>query len=426
MADEPKCGQPSRGYLHVVVHGGSGLPAADWRLIKKPSSDPFCEVHFRGQMHRTATVQEELNPTWGDAFTFRVGTFLPSVVLALLGEEEPDGKGGDTLGQMLVRVFDEDKLTSHDLLGECTLNLERYIQNRNQWHEEKLTLEPPRGISTRGVIMLSVCWEPASWLTRYLLHMASAVCFATAFAVLLIAANCRWQPATLEMGAAKQPGVGATTLLASAVMFLAMALQFMLAHSNREVQLDDLAASLSASQRLNEALPALGSKKPGAGGKGSASAQPALLINARATKLMSYELSVSPTVDISLIYLPLMVVAWLLPAGGAALIALAFMLQLQDGMLCACAGEALALLALWSVATGYACAAFGHRRPRHNSAEIKRSWTRAYTQNRTGTASPTSSTCTEGPRQRRRDVFWRHMGETFGGLRERGPDQRPA
>jgi len=355
--------QPVRGFLHVVVHAASGLPAADFRLMKKASSDPFCELEFAGQHRLTRTIKESLDPVWEEMFSFKVGPYLPFAALSFL-----DGhKSVSRWDNLKIRVFDEDLITAHDLLGECFTRPEKLFTNPGVWHKEKLLLEPPPGISKRGSLIMYLCWEPGPLLPPYLLNVITVVCFASAAGLLLVSAGCRWQPGSFEMGAVKQPGVGVAVVLAAAVMLLSSVLHFIVAHLGCHADLDTLAANLAM-----EARPiGKGSLSAGAGMEKMPASKSVVSIHLKPTRLTEYELTVTPNVDFALLYLPLVVLDWLLPLAGSALILLAFVLQLQDFLLCFCAGEACGGAALCLSLMGFCCMVLAHKVPNLDAKTLR-------------------------------------------------------
>lgn len=339
--------QQRRGFLHVMVHAANGLPAADFKLIKKPSSDPFCILEFAGQHRMTRTIKEDLNPTWEEMFSFQVGPYLPLTALSFLGGQKPVSR----LENLKFRVFDEDQITAHDLLGECFARPEILLKTPRKWHKEQLLLEPPPGISKRGTLIIFLCWEPAPVLPAYLLNILAVICFASAAGLLLVSAGCRWQPGSLEMGAVKQPGVGVAAVVAATVMLLSAVLHFIVAHLGCGANLDTLAA-----KHAMEARPfGTGSSSAEVSTDDVCATQSVVSIRLKPTRLTEYELTVTPTVDFALLYLPLVVLDWLLPLAGTALVLLAFAMQLQGLNLSFCAGEVCGAAALCTGLTGAYC-----------------------------------------------------------------------
>ena len=49
----------------VIVHSGKGLPPADFAILSKPTSDPYCVVNFGNQSYRTVTIDKDLSTDFG-------------------------------------------------------------------------------------------------------------------------------------------------------------------------------------------------------------------------------------------------------------------------------------------------------------------------------------------------------------------------
>jgi len=410
-----------RGFLHVIVHSAWNLPASDVRIVRKPSSDPYCIISMNGRSKNTPTVYENLSPTWEHPLSFQMGSFLPQTLLVLLGARPNLDRGGSQASLVHIAVKDEDLLTEDDPLGDCWLDIAPIFEKPGEWIAQKVILRPPEGITKCGIVSVSLCYEPAPVLSPYLGRISATVCFAAAFACLTIAANSRWQPALTEAGAVKQPGVGVTLVLAAIVMLLATVLHFVLAHSGKSERLDSLAASHSAARGLAQALAHL----PCCNSAAALAAQeePVVRVQVRPTsfKLTSYEMTVTPLMDfLKVIHLPMIMLAGLMPFGGAALCLLAALLQMQDGMLSLQAGEMLATLSVLFISAGVALTVCADMQPRCQQEVMRRS-----VASRGADVAPNASvqglhtlsfsggTSQAVPiieeRERRRDVIWRKV-----------------
>eukprot|EP00930_Biecheleria_cincta_P048482 TRINITY_DN33778_c0_g1_i1.p1 TRINITY_DN33778_c0_g1~~TRINITY_DN33778_c0_g1_i1.p1 ORF type:complete len:599 (+),score=68.62 TRINITY_DN33778_c0_g1_i1:109-1905(+) len=95
------------GTLQVQVIEAKGLVAADFNLVGKNSSDPYCVLqvyhgHNNGPKVRTKTIKVTLEPRWNATFSFRISR--PNSVLRL-------------------EVWDADKLDKDDIIGILELPL---------------------------------------------------------------------------------------------------------------------------------------------------------------------------------------------------------------------------------------------------------------------------------------------------------------
>ena len=91
--------------LTIFNISANGLLAADAGAFHrgKPSSDPYAVFLLDNQKEKTKVVSKNLDPVWDDTITLQVPA--------------------NGTSQLLVRVFDHDKLGHHDPLGEYVLDL---------------------------------------------------------------------------------------------------------------------------------------------------------------------------------------------------------------------------------------------------------------------------------------------------------------
>ena len=91
--------------VSVQILRATGLASADFSFTGKGASDPFCEVHWKGEkLHATKVINNNLNPEWPDE---RCTVAVPP--------------GGST-DQLVVSVWDSDgPLTKGDFLGQVTV-----------------------------------------------------------------------------------------------------------------------------------------------------------------------------------------------------------------------------------------------------------------------------------------------------------------
>lgn len=82
----------------ITVERGEGIPDLD---PGPGESDPYVVLEYEGERHRTSTAEGKADPVWGDTFIL-------------------DLRPGSTL---TVRLYDEDALTSDELLGTLAVEL---------------------------------------------------------------------------------------------------------------------------------------------------------------------------------------------------------------------------------------------------------------------------------------------------------------
>lgn len=330
-----------RGFLQVIVHSGRGLPPADVAILSKPTSDPYCVVSLGKQSHKTSTVDKDLNPAWEERFNFRLASAGASFVQWASGASQ--NRRVLAPQYLDIVVYDEDTWKHHDLLGKYSLDLKPLLSEPNQWQKKEVTLVVAEGQKpgSHNTITISVRWEPAPALNPYALRVLGFSCFAVAAAASFLAANCRWEPASASKGSLKQAGVGCAMVLASLSLLLATLMHLVLAH-----------VSIGGLVDVLEQLEMGPVPKP-QGEEGEA--PPSILkCYARPRKLAFYEVSVSPTIDLSGLGVPILLIAWALPLAGAALASLGIGLQIsQTWTLHLQAGQVLAMAGILKVFVGY-------------------------------------------------------------------------
>jgi regulator of replication initiation timing len=94
-------------------------------------SDPYCQVTAFGQTYTTKTVLKNLNPIWSEKTTF---AFF----------EDP--------GKLIFRVWDWDKGTKDDAIGDCEFSLNGFFSEGHKGYQGKLTLQNVK----KGEIYVSI------------------------------------------------------------------------------------------------------------------------------------------------------------------------------------------------------------------------------------------------------------------------------
>eukprot|EP00928_Gymnodinium_smaydae_P036284 TRINITY_DN25382_c0_g1_i1.p1 TRINITY_DN25382_c0_g1~~TRINITY_DN25382_c0_g1_i1.p1 ORF type:complete len:507 (-),score=106.72 TRINITY_DN25382_c0_g1_i1:111-1631(-) len=316
------------GFLHVMVHNARGLPAADFRLLQRPTSDPYCVLLLNGEERCTRTISETLEPIWDDSCSFVLGVVSPvaRVIRRLRNRGRPAAVEEPPV--LEVAVWDEDQWSSDDFLGSASLAITRVLEAPGQWFHEQLQLRN-RGVGNAcqggdqgrpaGTLLLSLYFEPAVFLSSYMLRIFAVVNLSVAGALLLIAAACRWQRApSLELATAglKEPGVGVVVVLASLCCFVSAAIHFVLAH---------LPGGLDSVKLLEEHVASMG--RAGALGDKGQDELGLVFAKVHPASLTTYELNLKFRFDW---HLPVCVLSWLLLASALALVLLALLLQCEE------------------------------------------------------------------------------------------------
>lgn len=117
-------------FLSIKINHANGLKAAD-RTLKGGSSDPFVDIIANDQKYTTQTIMKNLNPIWNEETTFCFFDFVK---------------------QIDFKVFDWDKGTKHDRIGECTIDTSKYFTKGHNGFTGDLALHNP----DKGTINVSV------------------------------------------------------------------------------------------------------------------------------------------------------------------------------------------------------------------------------------------------------------------------------
>mmetsp|Transcript_10793 Transcript_10793/g.24048 ORF Transcript_10793/g.24048 Transcript_10793/m.24048 type:complete len:472 (-) Transcript_10793:46-1461(-) len=334
--------QQNLGFLHVVVQSGHNLPAADRNLFQpfKSTSDPYVILTFGAQKYRTRVQAKTLNPTWGEACTFQVGSFTH-----IHGRDwQHRGMDGDDETVLWLDVWDKDTWTEDDPLGKGSLRLNDVFRQANAWCRKKIKLQPPEGVSVSGSIHLMVLFQRESRLPFYAVRLVPAILHFVGGALFLIAARCRWQHPLQQAQATDelmQPGVGSCVLLAGILSWVAGVVDFLAIHLGWSYDKRMLAKS-SVASGLHHSIEFLHKRYP-LEEVNIQHAESLVDLKAKALGLSEYEINLNTRCDCQL---PVLVIFILLPHAAEALGGLALLLQCQEWSLSLCAGELLDLSAV--------------------------------------------------------------------------------
>ena len=132
FAPPPPPADPSRlreqGVLTLHLRKGVGLKGADLN----GKSDPYVQASIGSQRKQSKVVDKTLEPVWNEEFEF-TGTL-----------QELTARG------LQLKVFDKDRLTKDDLLGEVRVSLDALLHRDVHEFSEALT--------TQGSLSFSVTW----------------------------------------------------------------------------------------------------------------------------------------------------------------------------------------------------------------------------------------------------------------------------
>lgn len=181
--------------LRVQCVRAVGLPPADERFLRAPSSDPYVVLMLQDQTldrlygrSRTRVIRETLNPLWNEEFLFTVGKKIERLCLQ-------------------VEVFDEDE-GEDDFLGKASLVLGRQLLADAEcgWVTRELHLEddPSRdGVVASGFVEVRIRWDPGGEMSTcgywkslvrspLALSLIGAMQLGCAGLLLIVAAQARW------------------------------------------------------------------------------------------------------------------------------------------------------------------------------------------------------------------------------------------
>ena len=104
-----------RNELLITVMRASGLQVMDKALFGKGSSDPFVEVRCGDEKVKSSTKKKTLSPDWN-------------------GEElsVPMLESADSSSELVLTVFDWDRVGSNDFMGRTTVTLGELLQEADE------------------------------------------------------------------------------------------------------------------------------------------------------------------------------------------------------------------------------------------------------------------------------------------------------
>mmetsp|Transcript_68411 Transcript_68411/g.164220 ORF Transcript_68411/g.164220 Transcript_68411/m.164220 type:complete len:465 (+) Transcript_68411:117-1511(+) len=346
--------RPHLGFLHVVVQSGRGLPAADFSFLpKNQTSDPYVVLKFGEQRYRTAVKAKTLNPVWGEACTFQVGSFTNVGGYELTDPlANPDEASRPDESVLLLDVLDKDTWSDDDPLGKGFVKMEEIYRAPGVWCRKDVKLRPPPNSNVSGSIQLLVLFQREYAMPFYFIRIVPAVGHFVAGALWLVAAHGRWQPVgtSPESAMRLQPGVGACVMLAGILAWAAGVIEFVGLHLGWSFDKRMLAQN-SVASGLHQSLNFLHVRFPQEEADVCQQEESLVSVKAKALGLSEYQISLNARCDIRL---PVIVILALLPHAAEGLAILALLLQCQDWNLSLRAGEVLNVCALLlSIASVY-------------------------------------------------------------------------
>jgi len=290
------------------------------------------------------------------AFSFRIGGLSTIAKLVLLGTNEVEEVHPNKLH---VEVWDEDRFSADDFLGSGNIDFGSAIADPWAWQRHVVQLEKENGGSA-GEIILSFSFEPSDHFSNeYVLRLLGVICLATAGALFLVAADCRWQPGGATGDPLKQPGVDAVLIIAALCSFVSCATNFCLAHLPGRLDDSELLAEHLACTGLAQALTQVHNNN----------ANSPVVVHIRPASLTSYELTLDVKLDMRL---PTCILAWMLVLASMGLAWVAPILQMQQLSLHVEAGEVCDLLAFISVLSSAFFMAMANSMKRKQRARAER------------------------------------------------------
>ena len=93
--------------IRVDIFEGKGLKASDFRLIGKPTSDPYVVMKVPGASRKyTKVIKKNLNPKWNESFDISWPTNKPLEDITLNIMDKDIMSKDDPLGQVVIRAAD--------------------------------------------------------------------------------------------------------------------------------------------------------------------------------------------------------------------------------------------------------------------------------------------------------------------------------
>lgn len=102
-----------RARFDIEIIEARGLKAADHHTFSRDTSDPYAKVfikHDPASYYKTKVIDRNLNPTWNETCAF-----FPT-------------REQMSRDSIRVQVYDKDKASKDDLLGELKINLSWFLQ----------------------------------------------------------------------------------------------------------------------------------------------------------------------------------------------------------------------------------------------------------------------------------------------------------
>eukprot|EP00435_Cladocopium_sp_Y103_P045047 s794_g12.t2 len=120
--------------LRATALRASKLPAMDWNLVGKASSDPFVKVTVANDSWSSSVVKQSCNPTWTDQDVHNFVVF-------------------DCDQHIWLEVYDKDMLSSSDLIGKA-----RPLKVSNAMAESEKDLQLSDGSKSCGSLQMKFQW----------------------------------------------------------------------------------------------------------------------------------------------------------------------------------------------------------------------------------------------------------------------------
>jgi adenylate kinase family enzyme len=115
------------GVLHVQVVEAKGLPHMD----VKGDTDGYVVLELEGVQHKTAVVEDTIDPSWDESCSFSVF---------------------DKASPLMISIFDEDPHSNDDIIGKITLDVSELLEDQPKevWSEIKKVTGGPAKIMFSG------------------------------------------------------------------------------------------------------------------------------------------------------------------------------------------------------------------------------------------------------------------------------------
>ncbi|TIB11670.1 hypothetical protein E3P92_02840 [Wallemia ichthyophaga] len=152
LEDDVKRDVSAIGVIEVRIHGAIDIEKSD----TNGTSDPYCTIAFSKQqkpLYSTRVIVNDLNPTWEESTTILL---RPEII-----KSQED---------ITVQLYDSDRLSADDRLGEATMSITKLVRNAGKMYELNSELAGQvHGTRRQGTLSWTVAFHPKRDLNKSLM-----------------------------------------------------------------------------------------------------------------------------------------------------------------------------------------------------------------------------------------------------------------